>query len=198
MSPHQEKIWMKTIWSLDSCKYSCCRTMAVWQAKTWNTSQWSEKTASKSLTEQMRSSIKKEDMNDECDEWPYLSEQAWSAVGFYSHNSELKTIFQDDVCAVSISRVMILIQLCPLRPVTVMITPRVKSSNRRKAKLHRAPSVVMRPRRPKTSACPVSIVFFIFLTCGKLQQPWVPCWIMIFKLKHSVKTGTLLRNFYFL
>lgn len=53
--------------------------------------------------------------------------------------------------------VLLTAHLCPLRPVTATTTPRARSSNRRKEKVHPAQSVVMRPRRPKTSACPVSL-----------------------------------------
>lgn len=64
-----------------------------------------------------------------------------------------------------------IVHLYPLRPVTVMTTPRVRSSSRRKEKLNPAPSVVMRPRRPKTSACPVSLtqdhVLFILAVSSK-------------------------------
>lgn len=41
------------------------------------------------------------------------------------------------------------------RPVSATTMLRVRFTNRRKEKLHPAPNVVMRPRRPKTSACPV-------------------------------------------
>lgn len=41
------------------------------------------------------------------------------------------------------------------RPVSATSMLRVRFTNRRKEKLHPAPNVVMRPRRPKTSACPV-------------------------------------------
>lgn len=36
-----------------------------------------------------------------------------------------------------------------------MSMPKVRFTNRKKEKHHPAPNVVMRPRRPKTSACPV-------------------------------------------
>ena len=45
----------------------------------------------------------------------------------------------------------------PLSPVTATTTPRVRSSNRRREKIRHVQSVATRRRRPKTSACPVSV-----------------------------------------
>lgn len=60
---------------------------------------------------------------------------------------------------VRLSVVMCLILTCfwlSGRPVSATSTPRVKFTNRRKEEPLPAPNVVTRPRRPKTSACPVS------------------------------------------
>lgn len=73
----------------------------------------------------------------------------------------IKTTYKDNVCVCVCSQyfhalILMIVHLCPLRPVTVMTMPRVRSSNRRKEKLHPAQSVDTRHRRPRTSACPVS------------------------------------------
>ncbi len=84
-----------------------------------------------------------------------------------------------------------------------MTTPRVRSSNRRKEKLHPALSVVTRPRRPRTSACPVSfaqnlwklllpVKLLLGGSCYSLNLP-AESWFLKWKWK-SAKTGTFSRN----
>lgn len=69
--------------------------------------------------------------------------------------------------------------ICPLRPVTAMTMLKVRSSNRKKEKLHPAPNVAMRPRRPKISACPVSLTLH-FSSCCFLFPLYI--WTRMFPL----------------
>lgn len=76
-----------------------------------------------------------------------------------SHKKENSILVQNLLPLSRLSVVMCFILTCfwcSGRPVSATSTPRVKFTNRRKEKPLPALNVVMRPRRLKTSACPVS------------------------------------------
>lgn len=71
------------------------------------------------------------------------------------------------------------------RPVFVMSMPKVKYTNRRKEKPHPAPNVVMRPRRPKTSACPVRKQISL-PSCSNLNDKKKKLWKCLWECCFSV------------
>lgn len=82
-----------------------------------------------------------------------LSKQAWAVAFLLKLVRELFMFVQQHFHATVKMWTVTLTR----RLVTVTITPRVRSSNKRKERAPRVPNVAMRHRRPKTSACQVSL-----------------------------------------